>query len=221
MATIGILLQRGRDILNPQCARLDKHCPIKRDDKAKLGGVPTLSSHPRRLVVLDPPRHPVCRRPALLWSGPPPGPPRQDGLDARTDAGGPGGGLLGSPGSTVGGMASHPQPPTGRKPPADPRPSWSRSAPAGGAVTAAPPTTRQPPTDPACVPLGCAVLAARPGRLPAHHPNRQRPVVIRRPTGLPALRASRRACCVAGVGASAERRARALAAARAARQGPP
>lgn len=40
-------------------------------------------------------RHPVCRRPALLWSGPPPGPPRQDGLDGCTDAGGSGGGLLG------------------------------------------------------------------------------------------------------------------------------
>lgn len=52
-----------------------------------------------------PPFHPVCRRPALLGGGPPPGPPRQDGLDTRSDAGGSGGGLLGLPGSSAGGMA--------------------------------------------------------------------------------------------------------------------
>ncbi len=66
-----------------------------------------------------------------------------------------------------------PPPPTDREPPTDPRPSWSRSAPAGGAVTATPPPARQPPTDPACAPLRRAVLAARPGRLPAPPPHRE------------------------------------------------
>ncbi len=97
--------------------------------------------------------HPVCRRPALLWSRPLPGPPRQDGLDARTDAGGSGGGLLGSPRVDGGRDGSPPQPPTDREPPTDPRPSWSRSAPAGGAVAATPPPARQPPTGTACAPL--------------------------------------------------------------------
>ncbi|NYF56477.1 hypothetical protein [Micromonospora purpureochromogenes] len=51
------------------------------------------------------------------------------------------------------------------------------------------------------------MLAARPGRLPAHHHTHERSVFLRRPSGLPALRASRRACCVAGAersGAAAE-----------------
>ncbi|GGM31037.1 hypothetical protein GCM10012279_57410 [Micromonospora yangpuensis] len=41
------------------------------------------------------------------------------------------------------------------------------------------------------------------------------------PPGYPPFAPARRACCVAGVGAPAERRTRALAAARAARLGPP
>ncbi len=87
-----------------------------------------------------PPRHPVCHRPALRGAGHRPArhvkrtltpdgrwrvgrwPARLARVDGRRD--GP------------------PQPPTDRDPPMGPRPSWSRSAPAGGALTATP---RPPP----------------------------------------------------------------------------
>ncbi len=103
----------------------------------------------------NPATHPtiltVCRRPALLGSGPPPGPPRQDGLDARSDAGGSGGGLLGLPGSSAGGMArttTHgPQPADGVATISEPeRPRRRRS-------NRNPATTASSPTRPACAPL--------------------------------------------------------------------
>jgi hypothetical protein len=78
-------------------------------------------------------------------SGPPPG----DGLDVPAHAGGPGGGLLGCAWGGGDGMAVGDHPAT-RRPAGGPRPSWSLSAPAGGAVTATirPPAAR--PTLPAC-----------------------------------------------------------------------
>jgi hypothetical protein len=139
--------------------------------------------------AVDPPSWGAGRRPARHV---------KTALTARTDAGGSGGGLLGSPESTAGGMAPTattrvPQAADG--PPAIPEPERPRRR----RSNRHPSTTRQPPTDPACAPPRRAVLAVWPDRLPDQHPTGKRPVVIRRPTGLPALRASRRACCVTGV----------------------
>ena len=139
----------------------------------------TAQAQPRHTAILT-----VCRQPALLGNRPPPGPPRQDGLDARTDAGGSGGGLLGSPGSTAGRRA-----PTatthGPRPSAEPRPSWSRSAAAGGAVTA---TQRPPPArlrGRRALPYAARARGrvARPAAGPPHA--LQRPVVMRLPPGSP------------------------------------
>lgn len=85
-----------------------------------------------------------------------------------------------------------------------------------------PVTAASSPTGPACAPpTPRGLVAARPGRLPAHHITDQRPVVLRRPTGFPALRASRRASGVTAAERQRQRPARAQAAARAARCGPP
>lgn len=65
--------------------------------------------------AIDPPSWGAGRRP-----------PRQDGLDARSDAGRSGGGLLGLPWSMAGGWPT--ATPTDRNPPTEPRPSWNRSA---------------------------------------------------------------------------------------------
>ncbi|RAN98301.1 hypothetical protein GAR05_03038 [Micromonospora saelicesensis] len=81
--------------------------------------------------AIDPPSWRAGRRPARHV---------KRTLTLRSDAGGSGGGLLGLPGSMADGMAS-PQAPTDRDPPTAPRPSWSRSAPTGGAVAVTP----QPP----------------------------------------------------------------------------
>lgn len=100
------------------------------------------------------------------------------------DAGGLGGGLLGSPGSTAGGMGPA-QPPMDRDPPADPRPSRSRCAPAGGAVTATGPPPRTAVADPACPSLRRADRARCPAGCRPTNTNHPRHHRQRRPPGIP------------------------------------
>src|SRR5689334_20470182 len=93
------------------------------------------ASEGNRAVGVERPSLPVARASRspstrLLGSGPLPGPPRQADLGARASAGGPGGGLLGSPGSTVGGMATATA--RGPAPAHGTLPSRCLSAPAGG-----------------------------------------------------------------------------------------
>ncbi|SCL58621.1 hypothetical protein GA0070606_2966 [Micromonospora citrea] len=74
-----------------------------------------------------------------------------------------------------------PRPPTDRDSPTKPWPSWSRSAPAGGAVAA---TSRPPPVrrrGRRALPYAARLVAARPGRLPAHPHPINAAVVMRRP----------------------------------------
>jgi hypothetical protein len=159
--------------------------------------------------AIDPPSWGAGRRPARHV---------KRTLTARTDAGGSGGGLLGLPGSMAGGMAYRNHP---RTPPADVVPAiLEPERPRRRRSNRDPATVASSPTRPACAPLRRAVLAARPGRLPAHHLTGQRSVVLRRPSGLPAIRASRRAQACRPQSASGSGR-RAQAAARAARQGSP
>ncbi|NYF57892.1 hypothetical protein HDA35_003723 [Micromonospora purpureochromogenes] len=122
---------------------------------------------PSMSPAVSPSRLPSTRPPGERAA--PPGLPRQVDLDACTDAGGPGGGLLGSPGSSTGGMAlrNHPRTATRRRSPGHPGvvappPEAHNRAPATGATRRA---------DPACPSLRRAARARR-GRLPAtnlHH----------------------------------------------------
>ena len=111
--------------------------------------------------------HPVCRRPDPLGSGPPPGPPRQADLDGscgRWRVGRWSARLARVDGRRDG----LPQPLTDRNPPMVPRPSWSRSAPAGGAIAATPPGSPARRRGRRALPTPRGLVAARPGRLPAH-----------------------------------------------------
>ncbi len=100
--------------------------------------------------------------------------------------------------------------------------SWSRSAPAGGALTA----TARPPQARRCgrralpyaapVPRRAAPAGCRPTISPVNGLS-----FCGGPSGLPALRASRRASGVTAAERQRQRLARAQAAARAARSGPP
>ncbi len=110
-------------------------------------------------------RPPSTRPPG---SGPPPGPPRQTDLDASTDAGGPGGGLLGLP-RVDGGRDCAAQPPTHRDPRTDPGHPGAR----------APPPEANPLWTVTCAPARRAGHAARPARRrPAAGPDRSRVSVL-------------------------------------------
>lgn len=147
-----------------------------------------------------------------LGSGPPPYPPRQDGLDARSDAGGSGGDLLGSPRSSAGGMALRNHPWSATRP-------WRSTPPERGSRP--PGRHRYPPHGPGVpFPNASRSGAARPaaGDGPHHFPSPSRLRQSREfPLFAPAAPAS------GGTAAERQRQrlARAQAAARAARSGTP
>lgn len=126
-----------------------------------------------------PSRH---RRPAHCGSGPAPGPPRQDGLDARTDAGGPGGGLLGSARDDGDGMLNGPTPhgpQAAARSPALPLPERPRRR----LSNRNSPTVRCPPYEShAATKPRASSQAGRPAELPTQPTER---VVARRPPGVP------------------------------------
>lgn len=140
-------------------------------------------------------------------------------VTARADAGALGGGLLGYA-RVDGGRDGPPQPPTQDEAQTAPRPSRSRSAPAGGAVTA---TTRPPGARrrrPACCPVARSTTDRPAGRRPTSGTRRPLSGSAAAPWAFPVVRQP------PGVGGSAaerqrQRRGRALAAAQAARAGPP
>ncbi|AXO32611.1 hypothetical protein MicB006_0302 [Micromonospora sp. B006] len=97
---------------------------------------------------------------------------------------------------------------TDRDPPTEPRPSWSRSAPAGGALTATPrpPPARRRGRRPLPYTARARGRAARPAAGPPL--TRQRSVVLRRPSGLsrsprqpPGIRRDGRRATAAAAGA--------------------
>lgn len=141
--------------------------------------------------------HLVCRRPPAE-SGPTPGPPRQDRFDEHPGAGGSGGGLLGSPVSTVGWDA--PNPPR-TVPATSVGPSRSPSAPCPEAPSPQP-RTRRRLTAASRRALPCAAGA---GRLSAHTSPPTAPHAAAAPPGSPP------SAPAAGQLASSARKPRAIA----------